>query len=101
MPQYRPHVQHAHHGHMTYYDHFDDRVQGNVLVAMDVGTGKGTPKDPNIPWWLLATRSMPIQQCSLKKGIVTCDCTAYSQTSLLTDPSNAMGPANVHIHFVD
>lgn len=46
-PRYRPCISigHAHTGHKTCYDHFDDREQGNVLVVMDVSADTDTLED--------------------------------------------------------
>lgn len=97
--EYRPPVQHAHTDHMTYYDHFDDREQGSVLVSMSVGAGKGTHEDAQPS--MVGTHYEFMEQRCLENGIVACECTAYGPISLLPDPSNAVGPVNVPIHVAD
>lgn len=96
MPQYRPPVQHAHTGHTTHYDYFDNHEHGNVLVAMIVDAGTGTSAEAH-PSMVGAYYEF-MEQCRLENGIVDCDCTAYSPTSPSVDPSSALSHANVPVH---
>lgn len=99
MPQDRPRVQHAHSGHRTYYNHFDDREQGNVLLAMGVGAGMDTHEDAQPP--IAGTYYRFMEQFLLENGIADCDCTAYSPISLVPDPSSALDPANVPVRVAN
>lgn len=75
LPQYRPPVQHVHTSHKTYYDHFDDREQRILLVAMK-----------NVVDEYAAARNLIlvkgtyyefVEKCRLENGFVEHDCDTY------------------------